>query len=744
MECAVRKRPLCVVAIFFIVGIWISGLAGFRLQTEAPGIGRTREILRELPYGTVVGTVESREVKEERITLIVKDAYLVKPERKLAAGKIRIRCDEEVRCGSVIEARGDLDLPEQPENPGQYDFSEYDRLLGITATMNDPAIRILGVRGGSVEEMLCRLRMRIYERIRRLYPEETAAVLGAVLIGNRSGLTDEERTLWRDAGVLHMLAISGLHLTLLGMWLFRVMFTLFTYLKTHRPEVPGGILTIGLMLFYTVLTGMSVSALRAFLMLALLIGAKIFRRTYDTPTACAAAAVVILCGNPGYLTYSGFQLSFSAVLLFFIFKNRGQLMRAYLLWLWMIPLVLSIFYEIPLYSVPVNVLALPFLPFVLGLGFAGIIFGTHMPVFAMLAAALISIFRKMLSCAGSLPCASLICGSPPFPKILLYLVLLALWTWLSAKWRLYKRRFLILPLPVMLVVLLFVLKIPSGLEIDALSVGQGDSLLLTLPKGQEILIDGGSSSVRNVGQYRIIPFLKYSGVRRLDYVFATHMDEDHVSGIRELLRMVRDHQISMKVSCVALPYLNAEAQGGGKEGDDSIAAYRELCELAKAAGARVLKVQKGDEIGIGNVTLRIRNPDPEAEEKPLDPNAQCIVVDLQYGEFDALFCGDVCGAGEEQLIRELRKERKKDPYEYLKVAHHGSRFSTPEEFLKLIRPEVGIISCGKDNSYGHPHEELLERLRNSDTMIARTDQSGMLRFRTDGKKWTLDSFMKSE
>ena len=160
-----RKRPLCILALFLVLVIWISKMAGFSLRMESPGLRRTREILRELPYGTVLGTVESWTIKEERVTLVVKNAFLVKPDRKIAAGKIRIRCDEVLRCGSVVEARGDLELPEKPENPGQYDFAEYDQLQGITATMTDPAIRVIHVKGGSPEEIFCRLRLRLHDRI---------------------------------------------------------------------------------------------------------------------------------------------------------------------------------------------------------------------------------------------------------------------------------------------------------------------------------------------------------------------------------------------------------------------------------------------------------------------------------------------------------------------------------------------------------------------------------------------------
>jgi competence protein ComEC len=190
--------------------------------------------------------------------------------------------------------------------------------------------------------------------------------------------------------------------------------------------------------------------------------------------------------------------------------------------------------------------------------------------------------------------------------------------------------------------------------------------------------------------------------------------------MRQILQMIADRETSLRIDTVVLPYLA-----------DRDAMYLETVRLAGQAGARVLFVSAGDSFAKGNLGLTVLGPDPALETHPVDLNAQCVVLAVSYKEFDCLLTGDVVGPGEDHLTDILRRAGKQ--FDVLKVAHHGSKYSTPEEFLDIVWPEISIVSCGADNRYGHPHAALLKRLRGCGTRILRTDECGEIAVKTDGE-----------
>ena len=167
----------------------------------------------------------------------------------------------------------------------------------------------------------------------------------------------------------------------------------------------------------------------------------------------------------------------------------------------------------------------------------------------------------------------------------------------------------------------------------------------------------------------------------------------------------------------------------------------ELEQLAGETGAVVSYLKKGDCITAGELTIRVLHPE-EGEDYREEPNAGSIVLSLHYGEFDALLTGDVQGDGEERLLDVLKEEGQ--DYDYLKVAHHGSKNSTPEEFLSLTCPEVAVISCSAANRYGHPHQELLQRLSAVSADVYVTADTGALTCITDGRACTVRGYRTTE
>ena len=257
----------------------------------------------------------------------------------------------------------------------------------------------------------------------------------------------------------------------------------------------------------------------------------------------------------------------------------------------------------------------------------------------------------------------------------------------------------------------------SGLRITCLDVGQGDGIVLEMPEGGAFLMDCGSSNQKNTGQYQLLPYLKSRGITSLDGIMVSHTDTDHISGIRELLDFMAKGLSSVKAETLILP----EWEDAGEE------EYADLLELAKQAGVNCIFAGEGDRLSFQDVEMRFLAPLENASGA--DANEEGLVMELRYRAFRGLFTGDI---GEE-TERELIKKGLLSDVDFLKVAHHGSRYSTCEEFLEIVKPELAVISCSDSNTYGHPSPETIERLEKSGARIAYTMESGAVTVRTDGE-----------
>ena len=260
-------------------------------------------------------------------------------------------------------------------------------------------------------------------------------------------------------------------------------------------------------------------------------------------------------------------------------------------------------------------------------------------------------------------------------------------------------------------------QVQGQVTVTVLDVGQGDGICIRMPGGKNCLIDGGSSDVSSVGAYRIEPYLLYCGIRNIDYAFVSHGDEDHISGIRELLQ---DQKLGIGIRTLVLP---AE-----KYWDEKL---KELAVLAAENGTRIAEIHAGEQVvdGTGEQKMSLRCIGPEMVLSE-SGNAASMVLQAEYGNFSMLLTGDVEGAGEKQLVKSGRLGKCR----ILKAAHHGSKNSGTEEFLDAVEPQIVLISAGRGNRYGHPHEETLERLKSRNCQVYSTQQCGAVTIQSDGKK----------
>lgn len=714
-----RKRPLCLAAVLLVLVLWILPKDVWLKEPDIP----SGEML------TITGKVIKREQKEDKQVYYLKNCLCGQTDSSVSVLAYTPKGDS-YPIGCELSLYGTIYQLNKADNPGQFDAESYYQSQGVLYTFQAEAV--IDSKGSSfLKEKLTCFREDLGERIMALYGERDGGILKAVLLGDKSSLREEDEILYQKNGISHLLAISGLHISMIGMSLYWILRKCnLTFLEAG---LPSGIL----LLLYGMMTGFGVSTIRAVCMFIVMLLAEIFGRAYDMASAMALAAIMILIRNPLQARQAGFLLSFGAVLgicvvypiLRSAFQIKGKVSGTILFSLSIslitYPLNVHFFYEYPLYSILLNFIVIPCMPFVMGFGAAGTFVGGMMPRLGRLVEApahlVLSFYEILGKWVLKLPFAVVRPGcEKPWQLIVYYVILVAT---LLLLWYGRRRIFCVfLPLAVTVVSLRF----HSGLKFTMLDVGQGDGLFLRLPGGETCFIDGGSTSVKNVGKYRILPYLKYEGVSELDYVIFSHLDEDHISGIRELLEMYETYD-GVLIGTILFPDIAGP--------DDN---YTKLWDLAQQCGVRTGKIGAGDRISGKECTLECLYPVEGSYSE--DKNNSSTVLRLTYGEFSMLFSGDLGWEGERELLR-TGVLKNADVW---KVSHHGSKYSGCEEFLKALDPQLSLISAGKNNLYGHPSKELLDRLAEVKSAVATTIEGGALIIESDGKRYTLTLQRKND
>lgn len=262
------------------------------------------------------------------------------------------------------------------------------------------------------------------------------------------------------------------------------------------------------------------------------------------------------------------------------------------------------------------------------------------------------------------------------------------------------------------VILLLTPYSPKKLTLTMVDVGQGDCFVVRTKEGINLMIDGGSTTENEVGYYRILPYLKSQGIAELDGVFLTHPDADHMNGIIELAELISTEQTALSIKTLYLPEWMQKTDN------------EELFAPVRAAAIKVQYIHKGMELKTGSLKISVLHPD--GADYSSDPNAGSATLLMKYGEFAALFTGDLEGEGEKLVEKQLTQ------CDLLKVAHHGSRNSTSVSFVRKTLPNICFLSYGESNLYGHPHQDLLMRLKDSKAHIYETARDGAVTLMTDG------------
>lgn len=640
--------------------------------------------------------------------------------------------------GNTISFDAKLKQFDKPSNPGQYNGYMYQKIRGVYAMAYAKDYIVTDNHIDIVAVFFQVVRRRFADIYDRVFSEKDASVMKAMVLGDKGDLNRDLKALYSENGIAHILAISGLHISLLGMCILSLL------RQTPLPRAIS-IITAGLfVLAYGRMTEFGVSASRAILMFLLSISGEMAGRTYDFLTGISMAVLFVLLKNPLYIYDSGFLLSFGAVcgiaVIHPILKETFLPGRARLNFfegifdsllisisvsLATLPAIVSMYFSYPFYGVLLNILILPLMQILLPAGIlagiAGFVSGTLAAVPASIAHMILFFYEKICHIVSDLPYAMQLTGDSSIRQVMIYYILLAaaLLLW---KYKNSKLPYLMLPLAV----ITLYRTAPSGLRIHFLDVGQGDCCIMEFPDGQAMMVDSGSSSVSAVGTYRVMPFLKASRIANLELVFLTHMDSDHINAVQEILEeSAKKNKKAPIIKNLAVPALLKDNE-----------TWLELKKLAKKCGTNIFYIRAGDDFAFSGAQLQCLYPEEKVADN--DANACSLVLSIHYGNFDLLLTGDVTGAGETYLMEHCSEQLS--GIDVLKAAHHGSQYSTPAEFLEICRPELTIISCGKDNRYGHPHKETLQRLQEAGSYILVTKDAGEIMLETEGNGYRVYGF----
>ena len=704
-----------------------------------------------------IGQIYRKEIKNDQTLYFVKDAQVVTDQGTLSSTSYYFNFNSDsIPIKSKIKLKGIIAKFQEPRNQGEFNIKDYYNSIGVCFQIKE--VELIDVNEPELLDCdwFYRLNKSFVNVFRCTIEVEEAGILSSISVGNKSELDSDTRNLFQGVGLAHILAVSGLHISIVCMLLYKL-------LRRFGASFLISSIIAGTVAFaYGIFTGGSISSIRAIGMFLFYLLAQVLGESYDMLTAAGAMAIILLVTNPLYIRNGSFLLSFGAILSiwfiatplnqsFMMFrkeqKNRwklikrnhgrmgdiafkiinklfdyigGMLIFSFGINMGMFPLLVMLYHEVPTYSLILNILILPIMPLLLLFGLVGGILGITVGVevaYIILKPChfLIMYMETISKFFLGLPHSKMIVGSHGFLFIVVYYPLVILL--IKYKVRLFRYIGLIG------LYLMWIIPINGKFEIDFLDVGQGDGIYVNSGDGIHYFIDGGSTSKSKVGEYTILPFLKYKGVSSIDYWFLSHMDEDHVSGVFELLE--QDYKIENIVLSSEIPK------------DDTLV---KLIGLAEEKGAEIIYMNSGDVLGSKHLRFTCVYPNDSAavhvsSDGEIDLNALSLCLLMEYDrdedgvcDYSGFFGGDI-SAEQETIIANMGLVEDVD---LLKVSHHGSRFSSDATFLESLSPKTSLISCAKRNRYGHPSIEAIERIEDVGAEIFYTMNSGQISISDEG------------
>lgn len=647
-------------------------------------------------------TVKARTGKYKNKKFIV---YINKKNKKL------------LEYGDLIEIKGEYSAPEVARNYKGFDYSQYLKTLNIYGTIKVEESKIINKNQLSpILISINNIKEKMIDNANRNMPKRTANLLLGILIGERDNIQEDIIKSFRTANLSHILAVSGAHTSYIILGL--------TYIitKSKAPRRIGHIITIIILLLFIIITGASYSVIRACIMSIITISAKLFYKKENFFISICVSLFIILIQNPFAINDIGLKLSFLGTIGIIVFNKNITELFIRIKIKENIAKVLSLTISAQLMIMPItilnfntfsvtffisNILASPLLGIIIILGFIGIFVSFVLNPISKILFFILNLFLELLifisEIVTKIPGSSILVKTPNLVFVITYYILILFINYFFIIKKNPIRRFqkkiikictiknikkIIKIIAIIFLIISFSTMlarvINPTLKIYFIDVGQGDSTLIITPKGKKILIDGGEGK-----NEILLPYLLDRGINKIDYIIISHFDSDHCNGLIEVMEKI-------KVGKVLVSKQPEESEE-----------YRNILEIIKRKNIEACVVKAQDRITIEkDLYINILNPAGKLEFKDLNNNA--IVAKLIYKNFSMLFTGDIEKA-EENIAQKYKNNLKST---ILKVAHHGSKTSTNEEFLKYVEPQIALIGVGENNKFGHPNQQIIEKLKN--------------------------------
>ncbi len=702
------------------------------------------EIIKQ-PGFTVNGRIEDVNlIRQDRISFIIKadsihyDSVLYKGCIKLV-GELRIEQPavrdsvyEVIYPGQQIQLSGLFVKGRETRNPGEFDYNKYLRDRNISgilrSTFPDDLLTLTGKRD-ALKSLIFSWRKNIDERIKELHTPETASLLRGLLLADRSGIDYSVRDAFINTGVMHVLAVSGLH-TAYIILIFLIIFGRFNLISRSLFTIAG-------LIFFLLITGMQVSVLRSVIMSVLITAALLSNRSTNIFNSLAVAALTILIITPGEIYDPGFQLSFTAVLAIALIYpvirdilparlNAHPYLKSFILFVSVslaaqigtLPITIFYFDKLSLIAIAANIIVIPLGGVIIANSAVTLILSLFVPLIPSLYAAANELFTMMMyrsvELAAGVPGGFLWVNNFSTADIIIAYAFIGFFFLILKRTRLSGGT--IISFLILFNMILFTtfndkdILSPGKLSVMMIDVGQGDAFLIGTPQGKTILIDAGQADkFIDKGDQVILPFLNHLNIKLIDYAFITHLDLDHYGGIVSLI-------YNKKIKHLLKPPPDYSTE------DDK------LENFLKKTGQSFSYYDNGIMV-IDELRFYILND--YRNNRSLSGNDASGVFKLTYGNTSFLFTGDIHTAGENYYINRYGNFLSSN---VLKVSHHGSKSSTSGNFIKFTRPDFALISSGYKNRFKHPSKEVIERLVLAGTKIFRTDSAGAVLIQSDGNK----------
>ena len=625
---------------------------------------------------------------------------------------------------TICTVNGTLKTPPEPTNPNAFNYRQYLQTQNIKYLISVDTIQTCQKGKVTFYTNLLTYREKSMALMNHYFPEQIAPFINALLFGNDDQMDETTAEAYRQLGLSHLLAISGLHVTIISGCIYFILLRLGISRESVR------IVMLCFLPIYAVISGAAPSVIRAVVMAWLVLFLSRWKTVIHPVDALAISFIMFVFINPFILYHVGFQLSYLVTFGLLLSKSffertknslENSFWIALLSQLVALPILLNYFYEFSFLSIFLNIIYVPlYSVIILPLCLITYFLLSFFPSIGQLGVDLLTLIfsnvNRFAEWVHQVDIFHIVLGRPSLGLFLAFFIFYFLGFALFERDGLKKKKlvFTLFLVPIFLQILMVKFS-PVG-EVTFIDVGQGDSILIRLPFNQgNYLIDTGGKVTfpledwqerrKNFdpGEDIVVPFLKSRGISKIDKLILTHGDSDHTGSALAILENFRIGQVLV---------------GDTREKKEI---ELNIMNEAKKRGIPITKVSAGMQWEKAGHKFFVIAP----EKAAVSSNDASICIYTKLGEYSWLFTGDLEEMGEKELIEQFPQLK----VDVLKIGHHGSKTSTSELLLSKIKPELGVISAGRNNRFGHPHQEVLERLKAHKVMIYRTDIHGAVTYK---------------